>query len=194
MPTRPPSSSQSALSSVFAWAAKTAPAPLLLLSHLNPLTRKGHAASVRRQSRQRLRCRWASNGVPGALPPMTPVGAAPCGRPQIGKGRALALRCVTFVVSRRGGCPHPPNALSFAPSSVSSSQAAYRSPRHKCHGSFTPQLVLSHLNPLRWASNGVPGALPPMTPRAHDMRPYRIESERQGIREARRGKDGKRVI
>ena len=36
------------------------PAPLLLLPNPNPLARKGHAASVRRRSRQRLRRRWAS--------------------------------------------------------------------------------------------------------------------------------------
>ena len=44
---------------------------------------------------------------------------------------------------RRGGCPQPPGVLSSAPSSVSSSQAAYPSPRHKCHGSLIPLLVLS---------------------------------------------------
>ena len=80
------------------------------------------------------------------------VGAA-CGRPAF-------LRCFTVG---QGLCPCrgiliPPNALSSAPSSVSSSQAAYapgqpllplrgnspsRLPRHKCHGSFTSLLVLS---------------------------------------------------
>ena len=35
------------------------PAPLLLLSNCDPLARKGYAVSVRRQSRQRLRSRWA---------------------------------------------------------------------------------------------------------------------------------------
>ena len=36
------------------------PAPSLLLSKPDPLTRKGHAASVRRRSRQRLPLRWAA--------------------------------------------------------------------------------------------------------------------------------------
>ena len=39
----------------------------------------------------------------------------------------------------RPGAKYPPSA----PSSVSSSQAAYHFPRHKCHGSFTSLLVLS---------------------------------------------------
>ena len=45
-----------------------------------------------------------------------------------------------------------------------SSQAAQHSPRHKCRASFAPLLVLSHLQPLRRAANGLPFLCPLCVP------------------------------